>query len=74
MPLPAGREEREGFLRRFLSGLSFPKLFLLLSGLFLLDLAVPDMIPFLDEMFLATLTVLFGMWRQRSVTRRGSGS
>jgi hypothetical protein len=73
MPLPVGKEEREGFIRRFISGLSFPKLFLLLSGLFLLDLAVPDMIPFLDEMFLGTLTVLFGMWRERSATRRGSG-
>ncbi len=73
MPLPVGPEEREGFLRRFLSGLSFPKLFLLLSGLFLLDLVVPDMIPFLDEMFLATLTVLFGMWRTKGATRRDSG-
>jgi hypothetical protein len=74
MALPVGPEEREGFLRRFLSGLSFPKLFLLLSGLFLLDLVVPDMIPFLDEMFLAALTVLFGMWRQRNATGRGSSS
>lgn len=74
MPLPVGPEERQGFLRRFLSGLSFPKLFLMLSGLFLLDLAIPDMIPFLDEMFLAGLTVLFGMWQKRSETRRGSSS
>ncbi len=70
MALPVGREEREGFIRRFVSGLSFPKLFLLLSGLFLLDLAVPDMIPFLDEIFLGTLTVLFGMWKDRRATRR----
>ncbi len=70
MALPVGREEREGFIRRFLSGLSFPKLFLLLSGLFLLDLAVPDMIPFLDEIFLGTLTVLFGIWKDRRATRR----
>jgi hypothetical protein len=67
MPVP--QEEREGRIRRFVSGLSFPKLFLLLSGLFLLDLAVPDMIPFVDEMFLAGLTVLFGMWRDRRASR-----
>jgi hypothetical protein len=73
MPLPVGKEEREGLIRRFVSGLSFPKLFLLLSGLFLLDLLVPDMIPFLDEMFLGTLTVLFGMWRDRKTTRREPG-
>jgi hypothetical protein len=72
MPKPLGPEERQGFIRPFVSGLSFPKLFLLLSGLFLLDLAVPDMIPFLDEMFLAALTVLIGMWRDRRATRRNS--
>jgi len=74
MPLPVKKEEREGLIRRFVSGLSFPKLFLLLSGLFLLDLAVPDMIPFLDEMFLGTLTVLFGMWRERKATSGGPGT
>jgi len=72
MALPVGPEEREGFIRRFVSGLSFPKVFLLLSGLFLLDLVVPDLIPFLDEIFLGTLTVLFGMWRERKATRGGS--
>jgi hypothetical protein len=74
MALPVGKEEREGFIRRFVSGLSFPKLFLLLSGLFFLDLLVPDMIPFLDEMFLGALTVLFGMWRERKATRGSSGT
>ena len=74
MSLPVGKEEREGFIRRFVSGLSFPKLFFLLSGLFLLDLLVPDMIPFLDEMFLGTLTVLFGMWRDRRASRQSTGS
>ena len=71
MALPVSREQREGVIRRFVSGLSFPKLFLLLLGLFLADLLVPDMIPFLDEMFLGTLTVLFGMWRERKATRPG---
>ena len=72
MPLPVNKADREGAIRRFISGLSFPKLFLLVSGLFLLDLAVPDMIPFLDEILLGSLTVLFGMWRERKA-RRGSG-
>jgi hypothetical protein len=73
MAIPVSKEERDGVIRRFVSGLSFPKLFLLLSGLFLLDLAVPDMIPFLDEIFLGTLTVLFGMWRDRRTARRDPG-
>jgi Family of unknown function (DUF6116) len=74
MALPVRREEREGYFRRFVSGLTFPKAFLLLSGLFFVDLLVPDMIPFLDEMFLGTLTVLFGLWRDRKATRPGSGA
>ncbi len=74
MALPVTKEDREGFFRRFLSGLSFPKVFLLLSGLFFVDLLMPDMIPFLDEMFLGALTVLFGMWRDRKAARPGSGT
>ena len=70
MSKPVSKEDRAGRIHRFFSGLSFPRLFLLLSGLFLLDLVVPDMIPFVDEMFLAGLTVLFGMWRDRR-PRRG---
>jgi hypothetical protein len=73
MALPVGKEERAGAIRRFVSGLSFPKVFLLLSGLFFVDLLIPDMIPFIDEMFLGTLTVLFGMWRERKTARPGSG-
>ena len=56
MTLPVSREEREGVIRRFVSGLSFPKLFLLLLGLFFADLLMPDMIPFLDEMILGGIT------------------
>ena len=73
MPLPVDKEERQNLIQRFVSGLSYPKVFLLLSGMFLLDLLVPDMIPFLDEIFLGTLTVLFGMLRERKATRRDSG-
>ncbi|MGH9324505.1 MAG: DUF6116 family protein [Vicinamibacteria bacterium] len=73
MPSPVDREARRGLIQRFVSGLSFPKLFFFLSGLFLLDLAVPDMIPFLDEAILGTLTVLVGTWREKRA-RRGSGA
>jgi len=75
MPLPVAPEEREGRIRRFLSGLSFPKLFLLFMGLFLFDLAVPDLIPpyFIDEAILAAITFVFGMWRQKR-PRSNSGT
>jgi hypothetical protein len=66
-------EARQGLFRRFLSGMSYPKLFLLLVALFLVDLVVPDpfLIPFLDEAILGILAVLVGSWRRR---REGSGS
>ena len=66
MAMPFGKEEREGFFRRFLSRLSFPKLFLLFAGLFALDAFVPDPIPFLDEVMLGILTIMLGTWRQKS--------
>ncbi len=52
-------------VRRFASRLRFPHLFWLTLGLFLLDLAVPDFIPFADEVLLALLSVLFGSWRAK---------
>lgn len=55
-----------GALARFLAGrlsrLRFPELFLLTLGLLLLTFLVPDPIPFLDELLLALLSILFGSW------------
>ena len=50
---------------RFASGLRFPTLFGLLAGLFVLDVLVPDMIPFADEVLLALGTLLVGSLRKR---------
>lgn len=52
----------------FAGRLRFPQLFLLTAGLFLLDLVIPDLIPFIDEVLLGLLTMLFGMWRRESET------
>ena len=54
-----------GPLFRFAERLRFPQLFLLTAGLFLLDLVVPDLIPFVDEILLGLLTLLFAGWRRR---------
>ena len=35
------------------------------SGLFLVDAVIPDMIPFMDEAVLGILAVIVGSWRQR---------
>jgi hypothetical protein len=48
-----------------LGGLRFPYLFLLAGGLFVLDLFVPDLIPFVDEIMLGLLTLLLGSFRRR---------
>ena len=45
--------------------LRFPVLFLLLAGVTAVDLVVPDFLPFVDEIFLALLTAIFGLWRNR---------
>ena len=45
--------------------LRFPSLFLILGLVTLLDLLIPDFIPFADEIGLALLTLLFGSWKNR---------
>ena len=54
-----------GPLFRFAERLRFPQLFALTAGLFLLDLVVPDLIPFVDEILLGLLTLLFANWRRK---------
>jgi hypothetical protein len=44
--------------------LRFRQLFFIAGGLFLLDLLVPDLIPFADEILLGLLTLLFGAWKK----------
>jgi hypothetical protein len=45
--------------------LRFPTLVLILGLLTLADILIPDPIPFIDEIGLAILTILFGMWKNR---------
>jgi hypothetical protein len=55
-------------IARVTAGMRFPTLFLIVGGLFLLDLFVPDLIPFYDEILMAMLTVLIGSIRKRGRT------
>ena len=52
-------------ISRFASRLRFPVLFLLTLVLFIVDLMVPDFIPFADEILLGLATVILGNWKQR---------
>ncbi len=45
--------------------LKYPWLFVILAGLFLLDLVTPDLIPFADELLLGLLTFMVGSWKER---------
>lgn len=54
-----------GPLLRYAEKLRFPWLFLVTAGLFVLDVLIPDMVPFADELLLGLLTLLFGSWRDR---------
>jgi hypothetical protein len=59
------------FLLGFLERLRFPWLFGLVALLFVLDLFIPDIIPFADELLLGGSTILLGAWKKRRIARRG---
>jgi hypothetical protein len=54
-----------GPLLRRLGRLSHPKLFAVFAVLFVLDLVLPDPLPFIDEILLGLATLLFGAWKER---------
>ena len=47
------------------SRLRFPTLFILAALLFVVDLLVPDFIPFIDEIILGLVTVMLGLMREK---------
>ena len=52
-------------IRRFLARRRFPTLMLIGAALFLVNLAVPDPLPFIDEILLLIGTLILGSLRQR---------
>lgn len=54
----------QGFIESFASRLRYPQLFFATAVLFAIDLVVPDMIPFADEVMLGLLTVMLGRLRK----------
>ena len=53
---------------RWLSRLSYPRLFLVAALLFIVDLVVPDFVPLADEILLGLGTLLLANWKDRKKT------
>ena len=68
--MPATRCALVGWSAARLARLRFPTLFLISAGLFLLDLAFPDLLPFADEILLGLGTALLASWRKREPAQR----
>lgn len=47
------------------SRLKFPQLFAVALTVFILDLLIPDLIPFADEILLGLITLILGSLRER---------
>ena len=54
-----------GVFLRWASSLRFPYLLLLLLVLFIADLLVPDVIPFVDEIIMGLLTALLASLKKK---------
>ena len=64
MPDPV-RDASKTLINRFASRLKFPQLFAFVATLFVIDLIIPDMIPFIDEILLGLVTLLLGSLRNK---------
>ena len=62
---PTSRGTGGWSLSSFLGGLRFPQLFVVLAIIFLVDLFIPDLLPYVDEVVLGLLTLMVGKWRDR---------
>jgi hypothetical protein len=57
-------ETRQHAIGAVTSRLKFPQLLAITAVLLLIDVVVPDLVPFVDEILLAMLTALFALWRE----------
>ena len=59
-------------LLQYFGRVKFPWLFGLTAILFVIDLFVPDFVPFADELLLGLTTLLLGAWRSKKSDKRSS--
>lgn len=60
----------KGLLGRYLSRLRFPQLFMIAAILFVVDVIVPDVIPFADEILLFLVTLMLGSLKRPAEPER----
>ncbi len=53
------------WLTGYASRLKFPKLLAVTAALFIIDLLVPDVVPFADELLLGLITAVLASLRER---------
>jgi hypothetical protein len=53
-------------LMRYAAGLRFPRLLAVTAALFVLDLIIPDVVPFVDEILLGLISLLLASLKKRS--------
>ena len=63
------RAIRDGLVR-YASTLRFPKLLAVTAALFAMDVIFPDMVPFVDEILLGLISLLFASLRKKSKALR----
>ncbi|MDB6164246.1 MAG: hypothetical protein JWL98_1678 [Xanthomonadaceae bacterium] len=51
-------------LMRWLMRLRYPKLFLVIAALFVVDLAIPNLVPW-DDILLGVATLMLARWKDR---------
>ena len=61
-------------IEKIATRLKFPQAFGIFLALFLIDLVIPDLIPFADEILLGLAATLFGMWREPAGPAAGNGT
>ncbi len=66
-------DDPRGMIRTLLGSfgakLRFPQLFAIAATLFFVDLLIPDLIPFIDEILLGLLTLLLGSMQAKPVVQ-----
>jgi len=60
-----------GVFLRWASSLRFPFVFVLMSALFVFNLFMPDVFPFVDEIILGLVAILLGNLRKKPGASKG---